>query len=124
MTRQGIDILICPPAATPAMTHGASFYLTSIASATMLFNLLGFPAGVVAATQVRPEESGKRAPSTDLVHKTAADVDKNSEGLPLGVQVVGKQWQDGLVMRVMKSLEDHFKQQDDYPVWPWRELSF
>lgn len=124
MRSQQVDIIICPPAATPAMTHGASFYLTAIASATMLYNLLGFPAGVVAASQVREEESGKRPTSRDLVHKAAAEVDRNSTGLPLGVQVVGGLWQDGLVLRAMKVLEDHFKHQDDYPVWPWRKLAF
>lgn len=124
MHEQGIDIILCPPAATPALKHGASEYLSSVASATMLYNLLGFPAGVVAASQVRAEETKQRKPSKDWVHRAAYETDLGSEGLPVGVQVVGDVWQDGLVLRMMQVLEHHFQQQDDYPVAPWRELPF
>lgn len=124
MRDQGIDLILCPPAATPALKHGASEFLSVVASASMLFNLLGFPAGVVAASQVRPEETKLRKSSKDWVHKAAYETDLGSDGMPLGVQVVGDLWQDGMVLRMMQMLEGHFKQQEDYPVAPWRSLPF
>lgn len=126
MDQAGVDLILCPPAPTPAMTHGASFYLTAINSACMLFNLLGFPSGTVATSQVRETESGPRQldrrQRRDWVQRSASEVDENSTGLPVGVQLVGRPWADGLVLRAMAQLEAECRQRDDYPVWPWRPL--
>ena len=63
----GFDVILCPPSAHTAVPHGASYYLTAVASYTMLYNLLGMPAGIVAATRVRDGEEGDQPPSRDLV---------------------------------------------------------
>ena len=36
-------------------------------------------------------------------------------GLPLGVQVVARHWDDSLVLAEMTELEDHFSAGDEYP---------
>lgn len=115
-----LDGLICPPHALPALTHGSSYYLSSAASYSMLYNLLGMPAGVVAATRVRPgeESTGTNLSQLDIIERTAQTVMKGSAGLPIGVQVVGRHWREDIVLAIMSTLEKHFKTQADYPTRP------
>ena len=42
----------------------------------------------------------------DLVYQGAS---QNTVGLPLNVQVVGRPWQEELVLRVMKMLQDNVR---------------
>ncbi len=112
------DAIICPPHALPALTHGSSYYLSSAASYAMLFNLLGLPAGVVAAGRVRADEESDRARTRDVIDRTARNVEKNSVGLPVGVQVAARLWREDVALAVMAALEEHFKAQPDYPARP------
>ena len=41
----------------------------------------------------------------DLFYKWVADATKGAEGLPIGVQVVGRRFQEELVLHVMKEIE-------------------
>jgi fatty acid amide hydrolase len=110
------DAIICPVDALPALLHGSSFLLSNAMSYSSLFNLLGMPAGVVAATRVRDDEESDRAPSIDLVERAARKVEKGSAGLPVGVQVASRHWREDIALSIMFSLEEHFKTQPDYPV--------
>ena len=78
------DIILCPPCRTVANPHNTSFNNLEDYSYTMAYNLLGWPAGVVRCGQT-------------------------PEGLPIGVQVVGKPWHDYLVIEVLQALENKFK---------------
>jgi len=82
------SILLCPAAAIPAFRHGERSwqlegktveYLDAW-SYTEFFNLLGNPAAVVP-----------------IAH--------SSEGLPIGVQIVGRPWQEEQVLAVAGALE-------------------
>jgi fatty acid amide hydrolase len=112
------DAILCPPYPVPALTHGASYYLTTAGSYTMLYNLLGMPAGVVPATRVRPGEESDRPDSKDWVEKAAKQVEMHSAGLPVGVQVVARHWREDVALSIMYALEAHFRQQPDYPTRP------
>jgi Asp-tRNA(Asn)/Glu-tRNA(Gln) amidotransferase A subunit family amidase len=81
-------ILLCPPAAIPAFRHGERSwtidgktveYLDAW-SYTEWFNLLGNPAAVVPVSQ-------------------------SSEGLPIGVQIVGRPWEEEQVLSLAAALE-------------------
>ena len=113
-----LDGLICPPHALPALTHGASYWLAPAASYAMLYNLLGMPAGVVAATRVRAGEESDRAASRDLVERAARQVEQASAGLPIGVQVVARHWREDVALAVMGVLEAGFSRGPDYPSGP------
>jgi Asp-tRNA(Asn)/Glu-tRNA(Gln) amidotransferase A subunit family amidase len=85
-------ILLCPPAAVPAFRHGERSwtidgqtveYLDAW-SYTEWFNLLGNPAAVVPVSQ-------------------------SSEHLPIGVQIVGRPWEEEQVLSVAAALEDQVK---------------
>ena len=110
------DAIICPPDGLPALRHGSSFLLSNALSYTSLFNLLGMPAGVVAATRVRAEEESDRRPSLDVVERMARKVEIGSAGLPVGVQVAARHWREDVALSIMFALEEHFRDQPDYPV--------
>jgi fatty acid amide hydrolase len=84
----------------------------------LLYNLLGMPAGVVAATRVRPGEESDRPASKDPVEQAALAVEQGSTGLPIGVQVVARHWREDVALAVMAALEGHFRKQPDYPSCP------
>jgi fatty acid amide hydrolase len=111
------DALVCPPNGLPALPHG-SFYAAAAGSYGLLYNLLGMPAGVVAATRVRPGEECERPPSRDPVERAARAAELGSAGLPVGVQVVARPWRDEVALAVMGALEAHFRGQPDYPARP------
>ena len=103
--------------AGPALTHGGSRYL-NVPNYTMLYNLLGMPAGVVAATRVHAGEECDRPASRDVVQRAARAVEIGSAGLPVGVQVAARHWREDVVLAVMGALEQHFRAQADYPDRP------
>ncbi len=109
------DAILCPPHALPALTHGASVHAGPAASYSMLYNLLGLPAGVVAVTRVRAGEESDRPVSKDVVEKTARAVEQGSAGLPLGVQVAARRWREDIVLAVMAAAERRLKGNADYP---------
>jgi fatty acid amide hydrolase len=114
----GFEAIICPPHAIAAMRHGDSRYLFDTTSYAVRFNVLGMPAGVVAATRVRPDEESDRKCGIDVVQRTARKSEKGSAGLPVGVQVAAWHWRDDIALAVMAALEDHFSKQPDYPQNP------
>lgn len=113
---RGYDLLLCPPSAHPALTHGASYYLTGVSSYSILYNALGLPAGVVAAGRVAEGEECDRPPTRDVVETTARRVEEGSAGLPVGVQVVAPPWREDLVLAGMAALEKSFSGRPAYPI--------
>lgn len=119
MEKEGIDVILCPPSALVAPHHGATEHLLPLPfSYAIQYNLLGMPAGVVSITCVKEDEetSEIHSQSSDLVHKTAMDVEKESIGLPVGVQIVAHHWRDDIVLKVMETLEEIFRENPDYPM--------
>jgi fatty acid amide hydrolase len=112
-----LDVLLCPPNGLPAPPHG-SLVPTYTSSYTQLYNVLGMPAGVVAATRVRPGEESDRPASRDPVERAARGVELGSTGLPVGVQVVARHWREDVALAVMAALEEQFRTQPDYPSRP------
>jgi amidase len=77
---EGYDLMICPANAYPAMRHEAVYDQAIGWSYTRIYNLTGWPAAVVR---------GGSSP----------------EGLPIGVQVVGRPWREDVVLAVAQHLE-------------------
>lgn len=104
MRDAGLDALLCPAHATPAMPHGLSgdFALAGVAS--MMFNLVQFPAGVVPVTTVQADEV-TRPPAKGRTEGVAATIEAQSQGLPVGVQVVGRPWHDEEVLALLMALD-------------------
>lgn len=103
--RAGIDAVVCPVSALPALPHGLAARLILAAFPCLMANLLDLPAGTVPVTRVRPSETVRYGRSIDPVTAAAAEVDAGSEGLPVGVQVVALDGRDETALRVMAAIE-------------------
>jgi fatty acid amide hydrolase len=114
--RERLDLILAPPHGLPALRHGTSS--DSITSAVYSFvpNLLGLPAGTIAATRVRAGEESDRPTSNEMTALTAKYVEQGSAGLPVGVQVAALPGADDVCLAAMQVLEDHFAKQADYPL--------
>jgi fatty acid amide hydrolase len=111
----GFDAVLSPPHALPALTHGASYYLGPAASYSMLYNLLGLPAGVVGVTRVGAAEESDRRISNDVVDRTARQVEQGSAGLPVGAHIAARPWREDVVLALMSAIERRLEGTDTYP---------
>ncbi len=119
MTRARVDALLCPPNALPALKHGASADLGSASvSYTAIYALLGWPAGVVPVTRVRPGEMDRRPRAIDMMDRAARRTDRDSAGLPVGVQVAARPHREDLILAVMAAVEGALSGSVDYPSVP------
>ena len=104
------DILLCPAFPIVAPLNGS--YLPQLLPAfayTLYWNVLDMPSGVVPYGLVNSDEASYRDAIHDTYEYYARIVMKDSAGMPVGVQVVGKCNQDELVLRVMRELQDKIK---------------
>lgn len=102
----GLDAVVCPVSALPALRHGTAARLVVAAAPCLLANLLDRAAGAVPVTEVRPGEEATRPRSRDPVLRAAAECDRGSAGLPIGVQVVACPGRDeDTVLDVMAAVE-------------------
>ena len=119
MADAGLDAVICAAHPLPALRHGGSYLLGSVAGCTFLWNLMGVPAGSAAVTRVREDEQAGRTQRTrDRVERAAAQTDAGSAGLPVGVQVVARPWREDVVLAVMRRLQEALRGRPDYPSRP------
>ncbi len=113
----GVDLVVCPAHATPALKHGQAAEFSVGASYSMRYNLLNFPAGVVPVTRARPDEEDTRE-VRDRIDRTAAEVERGSAGLPVGVQVVARPYAEHLVLAAMMAIEAEVRGDDAFPHTP------
>lgn len=116
LDRAGIDVVVCPAHATPALPHLGARDFVLAGSTSMTWNALQFPAGVVPVTRVRPEE--QRREPRDRMEKLAARVDEGSAGMPVGVQVVARPWREDLCFAAMAAIEASVTSDDGFPTTP------
>jgi Asp-tRNA(Asn)/Glu-tRNA(Gln) amidotransferase A subunit family amidase len=110
--------ILCPAFAVPALPHGLSRDLGLPGAYTLLANLLGWPAGVVPVTRIGPGEESARPASRDLVERAALKAERGSAGLPVGVQVIARPWQEHVVLALMQAIESAARRRADYPRTP------
>ncbi len=110
-----VDVVLCPTHATPALLPDCAVDMMPAASYSVVMNLLGVPCGNVPATRVRPDETSGRSGNLDASERLAAKIERDSAGLPIGVQVVGRFWRENQVLDVMEALESHYQSLPDYP---------
>jgi fatty acid amide hydrolase len=113
-----LDALVCPPGGLPALRHGASAEVSTAGAYAPLYNALGYPAGTIPFTRVRPDEEIGREPSRDRVEAAARETERGSAGLPAGVQVVARPWREDVAFAIMTALEAAIADSPDFPVTP------
>jgi amidase len=84
------DVLLCPVAATTAKKHGTTYDNLEEFSYSVTCNLTGWPSVVVCCGTAE-------------------------NGLPIGVQIISRQWQDHMAIAVAKKI------QSIYGVYPMAE---
>jgi fatty acid amide hydrolase len=99
-----LDAVICPPFATPALTHRASKDFSIAGALAFRYNLLDFPAGSVPVTRVHADEV-ERSRQRERHERRASSIDRDSVGLPVGVQVAALPRREDKVLRVMGLIE-------------------
>jgi amidase len=78
---EDFDVILCPPAGEPALSIGDAERDGRVFAYTMPYNLTGWPAAVVP-------------------------VGRTSDGLPIGVQIVCRAWDEALCLDVAEYLEE------------------
>src|SRR5262249_49305961 len=109
------DVIICPACAIPAIPHGASADLAVAGGYAVLYNVLGYPTGVVPFTRVQADEETPRKRSVDRMERAARRAESGSAGLPVGVQVVARPWREHVAFATMRAIERSARTQADYP---------
>jgi fatty acid amide hydrolase len=113
-----LDALVCPPGGLPALRHGASGSVSVAGAYAPLYNVLGYPAGTIPFTRVRPDEEVGRKPSRDRVEAAALETERGSAGLPAGVQIVARPWREDVAFAIMSAVEAAAKSKPDFPTTP------
>jgi len=107
-----IDVIIAPGFVFPAPPVKHPARLVPAVSYTAAYNVLDFPVGSLPITRVIPQDEAAMEsypkPSEDILFKLVREgASANTVGLPLNVQVIGRPWQEELVLHVMKLLQDN-----------------
>jgi fatty acid amide hydrolase len=109
------DVIICPAAALPAIRHGDSRDLVTAGAYATLYNVLGYPAGIVPVSTVRPDEEQPRKRVGDMALRAARRAELGSAGLPLAAQVVARPWREHVALAVMRVIEEAVVAQGGMP---------
>jgi fatty acid amide hydrolase len=112
------DLIVCPACALPAFPHGSSKDLVVAGGYAILYNVLGYPAGVVPVTRVRPDEESRRKRSRDGMERAARVAEQGSAGLPVGVQIVARPWCERMAFAAMRAIQDSLSIRPDFPKTP------
>jgi fatty acid amide hydrolase len=104
MDRENLDALIGPVCALPAFLHDSVDKVGLGGTYTLLYNVLGFPAGVARISEVKKEEAVGRRAGFDVQQRIAAKTEKLSEGLPLAVQIAARPWREDIVLALIEVL--------------------
>jgi fatty acid amide hydrolase len=118
MDDAGIDVVLSPVCAVPAMHHGAGADLAMPGVYSLVNNVLGYPAGVVPVTTVRADEQETRPATKDSVVSAARRADVGSAGLPICVQVAARPWREHVALGVMQAIQDGAAVRPGYPNLP------
>ncbi len=100
------DIIICPATALPAFRHGDSRDLVTAGAYATLYNVLGYPTGIVPVSTVRPDEEQPRKRVGDVALRAARRAEEGSAGLPLAAQVVARPWREHVALAAMRAIEE------------------
>jgi fatty acid amide hydrolase len=114
----GYDLVLCPALPLPAPPHDATPRIPHAFTAVTLFNLLGWPAGVVPVTTVRPGEETDRPESADRWQQAARTAEVGSVGLPVGVQVAARPWREDVALAAMSAIESEVRPRPGFPATP------
>jgi len=103
-----LDLIITPASLMPAPLKGVIGEIPTATRPYHPFNILNLPAGIVPTTTVTEQDdlSMKSMPDNDLVYKIIKKNCKGAIGMPMGIQIVGRRYQEELILALMKQLDE------------------
>merc|ERR1712018_480012 len=106
MNESNIDLVIFPASLVPAPKQDYQFFgkVPTAGSPWITWNLFDFPAGILPVTKVTKEDEDNLCstyPRNDLVYSHIINGCKDSIGMPLAVQIVGRRYNEELILRLM-----------------------
>lgn len=117
--KYGFDGIITPVQSLPVIPHGGSTYLAALAAATIMYNVVDSPVGTIPVTRVNPDTdqlprdfvagaSGRSKVFDKRMYLGNNPVydPKAMEGMPVGIQLVGKKWEDEKVLAMMRVVDE------------------
>ncbi|KAK7202485.1 amidase signature domain-containing protein [Myxozyma melibiosi] len=108
----GIDFLLTVPNATPALPHNGMFEAFASVGYASMFNLVDYSAGVIPVIHVDKEIDALPVGfSTKKMNYVAKGAYRNydatkMDGLPVGVQIVGRRLEEEKVLKMMAKTID------------------
>lgn len=111
------DAVIAPVQALPALPHGGCNDLSPLACATLMYNIVDSPVGVLPVTRVDPARddlsdewraapgNGSKILESRMYGPKRAYNSQEMEGLPVGIQVVGRPWEEEKVLAIMHVID-------------------
>lgn len=120
--KHNLDGIIAPVQALPQIPHNACRDLAPIAGATILYNVVQCPVGVVPVTRIDAKQDGltddwkvslgqtgnghgSMLLEASLYKRGGFYDPKGMDGLPVGVQVIGRSLEDEKVLGMMKVVD-------------------
>ncbi|KAG6335864.1 hypothetical protein ID866_3229 [Astraeus odoratus] len=114
------DGIIAPVQALPVIPHGACAYLSGLAAATVLYNIIDSPTGIIPVTRVdanldrlaadfKPGETGGSTLFEKRMYQNGEQTVYKPDGMagmPVGVQIVGRRWDDEKVLAMMRVVDE------------------
>ncbi|KAJ7074358.1 amidase [Mycena amicta] len=112
-----LDGIIAPVQAMPQIPNGTFTTMWALAAGAGLFNVVNSPSGCIPVCKVDPEkdmltEEWSRGKTTSVVQKALYQGSKPfydavaMKGMPVGVQVVGRKWEEEKVLAMMHVVDD------------------
>ena len=117
MLSEGIEGILAPGGALPAMKHNFAWHLPGIATYPFFFSMLNFPAGSIPMSHVRADEQYYDCNIDDEITRFSKEVMKDSVGLPVGVQVGCRPHREELVLNIMRRYQAILPKVE-YPIHP------
>lgn len=115
----GMDFILTPPNATPAVPHNGMKEASASCGYTFLFNLLDYACGIVPVTHVDPNKDMlSTSVKINKMNGVARGAYKHYDaikmaGLPVAVQLVGRRLEEEKVLAGMKVLEEALEARGD-----------
>lgn len=112
-----LDAVLAPVQAIPGLPHGGCDRLSPLACATLMYNVVDSPVGVVPVTRVDPARdelsdewraspgNGSKILENEAYGPKGAYNARAMEGLPVGIQVVGQAWEEEKVLAIMHVID-------------------
>ncbi len=98
MDTASLDAILCPAAPIVAPAHGGTVDMADFWGASLMFNALGWPAGVAPVTRVAETEQVVVGKSRDKAVQAVRDSARGSAVLPVAVQIAAPPWREDVVL--------------------------